>query len=32
MPYAVVMHIEETTAPRIAMLWNILLKKIPMAK
>jgi len=27
MPYAVVMHIEETTAPRIAMLWNILAEK-----
>jgi len=27
MPYAIVMHIEEKTAPRIAMLWDILAEK-----
>jgi 2'-5' RNA ligase len=27
MPYAIVMHIEETTAPRIAMLWDVLAQR-----
>jgi hypothetical protein len=27
MPYAIVMHIEETAAPRIAMLWDVLAQK-----
>jgi 2'-5' RNA ligase len=27
MPYAIVMQIEETTAPRITMLWNVLAEK-----